>query len=350
MFKGMILRSSLIISFLILAVAGFAQIGGNYVYDFLDMPATSRIRGMGGNMIAMKDDDPGAASDNPSLLHSGMDRTLILSYTDHFAGINNLFTSYTFDTRLGTFNSGIRYLDYGKFREADEGNNELGSFTANEMALIAGYGRAIDSSFSVGANAKFIYSNLYLAYSIGMAVDLSATYEIKKSMFVASMLVKNVGTQFKPYVKGVSDPLPLDIQFGFSKSFKRMPFRFSLIVHQLAKGRLTYEPLPKSTSTGFGGEEEEDRSQTTAENILRHFIIGTEFVPFKGMNFQLAYNFQRRKEMTYSERPGTVGLSWGFGIRIKKLHINYARSATHLVGSPNHLTVLTRFSDWSKKE
>ena len=350
MFKGMIRRIIFILCFVTLAVSSFAQIGGNYTYNFLDMPATSRIRGMGGNMISMKDDDPGAASDNPSLLHAAMDRTLILSYTDYYAGINNLFSSYTFDTKIGTFNSAIRYLDYGTFREADEGNNETGSFTANEMALIAGYGRAIDSSFSVGANAKLIYSNLYLAYSIGMAVDLSATYEIKKSLFVATMLIKNVGTQFKPYVPGEREPLPFDIQFGISKSFKRMPFRFSLIVHQLAKGNLTYEPLPTGSSNSFGGEEEVDRSQTTAENVLRHFIIGTEFVPFKGMNFQIAYNFQRRKEMAYSERPGTVGLSWGFGIRISKLHINYARSAYHLAGSPNHLTVLTKFSDWSKKE
>ena len=252
MFKGMIRKNILIgLFFSFLAVDGMAQIGGNYVYNFLDMPATSRIRGMGGNMIAMKDNDPGAASDNPSLLHSAMDRTLVLSYTDYFAGINNLFTSYTFDTEIGTFNSAIRYLDYGKFRGADEGNNETGNFTANEMALIAGYGRAIDSSLSVGANVKFIYSNLYLANSFGMAVDLSATYEIRKALFVASMLIKNVGTQFKPYIEGESEPLPLDVQFGFSKSFKRMPFRFSLVIHQLAKGKLTYQPLDNTSSTGF---------------------------------------------------------------------------------------------------
>lgn len=346
----MILRNIFVaLLFATMSVDAIAQIGGNYVYNFLDMPATSRIRGMGGNMIAMKENDPGAASDNPSLLHSEMDRTVILSYTDYYAGINNLFSSYTFDTKIGTFNSAIRYLDYGKFREADEGNNETGTFTANEMALIAGYGRAIDSSFSVGANVKFIYSNLFLVYSLGMAVDLSATYEIRKSLFVASMLIKNIGAELKPYSAGEREPLPFDIQFGISKSFNRMPFRFSMIIHQLGKGNLTYQSVDNGSSGGFGDEEEVDNSQSTGANILRHFIIGTEFVPFKGMNFQLAYNFQRRKEMAFTERPGTVGLSWGFGIRISKLHINYARSAYHLVGSPNHLTILTKISDWSKK-
>jgi hypothetical protein len=52
--------------------------------------------------------------------------------------------------------------------------------------------------------------------------------------------------------------------------------------------------------------------------------------------------------MVYDENPGTVGFSWGFGLKISKLHFSYARSAYHLAGSPNQFTVLTRFSDWGK--
>ena len=327
-----------------------AQIGGQYTYSFLDIPSTSRITAMGGNMISMRDDDPGAASDAPSLMHSGMDGSLLLSYNSYFAGINNLFSSYTFENKLGLFNGGIKYVNYGTFREADAGNNELGSFTASEVAFIAGYARPLDSNFTVGANLKFIYSNLYLMSSTGIALDLSATYELKKHLFLATMLVKNLGAQIKPYVPGERDPLPLDVQFGVSKSFNRMPFRFSLIVHQLAKGNLTYPPLEDNVTSNFGGDEQSDNSQSAGQNIIRHFIIGTEFIPFKGMNFQLAYNFQRRREMAFSERPGTVGLSWGFGIRISKFHFNYARSAYHLAGSPNHITILTKFSDWTGKK
>ncbi|MEQ8323544.1 MAG: type IX secretion system protein PorQ [Vicingaceae bacterium] len=324
------------------------QIGGKYAYQFLDLSATSRITGMGGNMIAFRDDDPGSASDNPSLLQQNMDRTAVLSYMNYFDGINQGFASYTFHKEIGTFNTAIKYLDYGQFREADAGNNELGTFSANEVALIGGYGRQIDSSFSVGANVKFIYSNYYLLNSVGLALDLSATYELKKSLFLATMVIKNIGSEIKPYVPGERHSLPFDIQFGISKSFNKMPFRFSLVMHQLGKGRLTYPPLEQNTGSTFG-EEEVDRSQSTAENILRHFIIGTEFIPFKGLNFQIAYNFQRRKEMAYSELPKTVGLSWGLGLKISKFRFNYARSSYHLAGSPNHITVLTRFDDWAKK-
>ena len=66
--------------------------------------------------------------------------------------------------KAGTFSAGIRYLDYGTFLETDEGGNELGSFTAAEYAFVLGWGKQIDSSFSVGANLKPIYSKLYIYY------------------------------------------------------------------------------------------------------------------------------------------------------------------------------------------
>lgn len=328
---------------------GLSQIGGSYTYAFLDMPATARITAMGGNLISIGDDDPGQASDNPAMLRPDMDKTLVLSYTNYFAGINNGFVSYTKDHKLGTFNAGLKYLDYGKFREADAGNNEIGTFSASELALILGYGKPLDDRFSIGANLKFIYSNLYLFNSMGLAIDASGMYEIEEAMFQASLVFKNIGIQLKPYQSGQKESLPFDIQFGISKGFKKMPFKFSLVAHQLGRGRLTYPPFEQPTSTPFDDDAQTDNSQSTGENILRHFIIGTEFTPFKNFHLYFAYNLQRRKEMTVDARPGTVGLSWGLSLRLSKFHITYARSAYHLTGSPNHFTVLTRFSDWKKE-
>lgn len=349
MFNGWNCMSRHLLSILafFLPILASAQVGGKYTYSFLDMPATAKITSMGGNLITFKDNDPGQASDNPSLLNSSMDNTVVLSYMSYFAGINNGFASYTFHNKLGTFNTALKYIDYGTFREADAGNNELGTFSANEMVLIGGYGRQIDSSFSVGANYKLIYSNLYLYNSFGMAFDLSASYEIKKYYLLATMVVRNVGFQLKPYVPGEQQALPADIQFGVSKSFERMPFKFSFVVHQLAKGRLTYPGVSQQGSGSFG-ESNDVNNESNFEEVIRHFIVATEFLPGKNFNVRIGYNFQRRKEMQFADRPATVGLSWGFSLKISKLHFSYARSAYHLTGSPNHITVLTRFSDWSK--
>jgi hypothetical protein len=182
---------------------------------------------------------------------------------------------------------------------------------------------------------------------VGLAADLTASYEIKESLFLATIVVKNIGVQLKPYIEGEQQPLPFDIQFGIAKSFKNMPFKFSFVAHQLAKGNLTYPSVEESSSSAFGDSNESDQ-QSGFENIIRHFIVAAEFLPEKNFNFRIGYNFQRRKEMQYSEKPGTVGLSWGFGLKISKFRFSYARSAYHLAGSPNHFSVITRFSDWSK--
>lgn len=349
MFRSELLMKKSAALFILILTVNYlsSQVGGSYTYAFLDMPATATITSMGGNLITFKDDDPGQASDNPSLLNYKMDKTVVLSYMNYFAGINNGFASYTFHKDIGTFNAAMKYIDYGSFREADAGNNEIGTFSANEMALIAGYGRPIDSSFSVGANLKLIYSNLYLYNSFGVALDLSASYEIKDALFLATFVVKNIGIELKSYVPGDPQSLPFDVQFGVSKSFEKMPFKFSFVVHQLGRGRLTYPPSETQSTSSFGDGDEAD-SQSNFENIIRHCIIATEFLPGRNFNIRLGYNFQRRKEMLYADVPGTVGLSWGFGLKIAKFHFSYARSAYHLSGSPNHFSVLTRFSDWSK--
>jgi len=54
--------------------------------------------------------------------------------------------------------------------------------------------------------------------------------------------------------------------------------------------------------------------------------------------------------MKVTTKPGTVGFSWGIGIRISKFHFSYARSAYHLVGSPNYITLTTNLSDFFVKK
>ena len=44
------------------------------------------------------------------------------------------------------------------------------------------------------------------------------------------------------------------------------------------------------------------------------------------------------------------GFSWGIGIRISKFHFSYARSAYHLAGSPNYITLTTNLSDFFVKK
>ena len=54
---------------------------------------------------------------------------------------------------------------------------------------------------------------------------------------------------------------------------------------------------------------------------------------------RLGYNHLRNKELSVEGFRSLSGLSFGFGIRIKKIQIDYGVGRYHLAGSVNHLNV-----------
>ncbi|OFY99893.1 MAG: hypothetical protein A3K10_05930 [Bacteroidetes bacterium RIFCSPLOWO2_12_FULL_31_6] len=347
----------LIFIFLVLnVVIGYAQIGGTNTYEFLNVPVSARVGGLGGSVIAVYDNDPTLSFSNPSLLNSEMSGMLTLSYLNYFTDINQGYVSYVNDfKKVGTFSAGIRYIDYGQFLETDEGGNELGTnFTAAEYAFVIGWGKSIDSSFSVGANLKPIYSNMYLYNSFGLAFDFSGTYHNHAKGFTAAVVIKNMGTQFKTYVEGgEKEPLPFEVQAGISKKFKHVPFRLSIDFNHLENWNLSYNDSLAATNNNnkLTDEEKAERNKTSLlTETFRHLVFGGEFVPSKSFMLRVGFNVKRRSELALDNKPGLVGFSWGVGFRIKKFHISYGSARYHLAGSSNHFTLTTNLSEYYRKD
>ena len=342
----------LILSFNVLLA--FAQIGGTNTYEFLNVPVSARIGSLGGNLISVKDNDPTLTLTNPSLMNEEMSGMLTLSYLNYFADINHGYASYIQDfKKAGTYSLGVKYIDYGAFLETDEGGNELGNFSAGEYAFVLGWGKSIDSLFSVGANLKTIYSNLYTYNSVGVALDLSATYYNKEKGVTVAAVIKNLGTQLKPYVKGGDkEAIPFEIQLGISKKLKYVPFRLSVDIVHLEKWNLAYNDSTIATNNNdlLSDEDKAERNKTNLfSEAFRHFVIGGEFVPSKTFNVRFGFNYKRRSELALDDKPGLVGFSWGFGVRIKKIYLSYGSARYHLAGSSNHFTITTNLSDYYRK-
>jgi hypothetical protein len=68
---------------------------------------------------------------------------------------------------------------------------------------------------------------------------------------------------------------------------------------------------------------------------MRHLVFGVEILPSENFIIRAGYNYQRRQELKFSERHGMVGLSAGFGLKIKRFHLDYGISQYHLAGSSN---------------
>ncbi|MCB0400951.1 MAG: type IX secretion system protein PorQ [Flavobacteriales bacterium] len=348
-------KQVLVLVFLLTAVSAFSQIGGSNTFEFLNVPVSARTGALGGSVIAVYDSDPAISMVNPSLLNPQMDGMLTLSYLNYFTDINQGYFSYVKDfNKLGTFSAGLKYVNYGTFLETDEAGNEYGNFSASEYALIIGWGKTIvDSTFFVGANLKPIYSDLWVYYSNGIAADISGTYLSKDKSFTASLLVKNIGSQIKPYVSGGDrEPIPFEVQAGISKRLKHVPFRLSVDVIQLQNWNLAYNDSIVATNANDNLDDEEKAYQNRTgkmNELFRHLVFGGEFVPSQSFMLRVGFNYKRRAELALDNKPGLVGFSWGVGFRIKKFHISYGSARYHLAGSSNHFTITTNLSEYYRK-
>jgi hypothetical protein len=349
------MRSGLVLFFIsFIAQQAFAQLGGTSTYNFLKLSPSARITALGGNQIAVKDNDAFLGYVNPSLLNDEMDNFLSLTYTDYMADINVGFASFTkhFDS-IGTFNAAVKYIDYGDFDQTDLSGVNIGSFTAGEYAYTIGYGRAIDSNYSVGVNVNAIYSSLYDYQSLGLSADAGITYYSAKRRLSLALLAKNMGGQLSTYVEErESEKLPFELQLGFSKRLKRVPVRIGVIARNLQQWDLMYDNPDEVTEevSLFDNQdaEERDRERETGffYNTLRHLLFNLEFLVTENVNIRVGYDYFHRRELRIDEKLGTVGLSWGFGIKVSKFHISYGRMAFHEVGATNTFSVSTRLSDF----
>ena len=330
----------------------YSQIGGQNTYEFLNFTNSARIASLGGNQISIKDNDLNFVLSNPSLLSASMDNNLVLNYVNYFSGINYGYVSYAKNLKkFGSVAAGLHTINYGKFIQADETGEITGQFFAAEYSLNLFWARAIDSLFSVGANVKPVLSVMEHYKSYGILSDVGITYNNSKRLFTASAVVKNIGSQIKPYVEGSYEPVGFDIQVGVTKKLKHAPFRLSFLAQHLQKFDLTYDNtnVINEIDTASGKTKKENKIKNVADKIMRHIVIGVEFMPSKNFYINLGFNYQRRKELVVSTRPFLTGFSAGFGLKISKFHFSYARASYHLAGASNFFSLSTNINELYKK-
>lgn len=344
------LYQSLLILLLMAWIPLSAQHGGSGAYDFLNTAASARVAALGGSMVPIDDDDVNLALFNPALINAGMHDNISLSYVNYFADINYGAVNYGRSIeKLGNFMGSIQYFNYGSFEYADEGGNRDGStFSANDIALVLGWGRQLDSAFSIGANLK-LANSWYESYnSFGFAVDVAGTYQ-SQTGWLFSLTARNIGSELKSFLPGEPSLMPFSMQLGMSKRLEHVPFRFILIYDHLEKWDLTYDDphdLAGNIDPITGEQRELDPLAKFGDQFMRHMIFGGEFYIGKNLVLRGSYNYKRRQEMKVPDKLGMVGFSWGVGIRVNRFQIHYARSAFHLVGSPNYFTVSTNLDQF----
>lgn len=340
---------SLLAFFLLFAIPGHGQLGGERTYEFLNLSTSARVAALGGYQPSIKDQDITLAQQNPSLLNPEMHNHVGVTAVNYVKDVQYGYATYGkhFEEH-GTFAAGLQYINYGQFQRADRYGNRLGEFSAGEYNLsFAGakqFGR-----FSMGMRANFILSQFENYKSFGIGMDFGTTYEDTANLFTMAFVIKNLGGQIKSYTPGNTDPLPLNIQLSGTKKFEHMPLRLTVLAHHLNIPDFTYkDPIGQGRNSLVRDEETQEPS--FGEKVFRHFVINGELVFSPNFHLRFGYNHQRRQEMTIDGNKGLVGFTFGGGIKVSHFYINYARADHHLADASHHVSVITNPSEFFRKK
>ncbi len=320
--------------FCITVLAVKAQIGGESTYQFLELTNSARIAALGGNQIAILDStDLNLPYHNPASLHKSMENKVLVNYVNYLGDINYGYASFakSIDS-VGNFALAMHYINYGKFQEATEFGELTGNnFKAAEYAFHIIYSNNY-KRLNYGVALKPILSVFESYQSFGLAADFGISIASKSKYTNVSLVARNVGSQITTYYEdGNYEKIPFNLQAGVSRRLKHAPINLALNMQYLNHWDLG-NPEPEENDEDLDFFE---REEGFGKQIMRHLVFGFEILPSENFIIRAGYNYQRRQELKFNERASMVGLSAGFGLKIKRFRLDYAISQYHLAGSSN---------------
>jgi len=318
----------LILLFLFITISGFSQVGGESVYNFLNVPTSARQAALGGKVLTLID-DVNQPFWNPSSIGLEMDNQFGVNYLNFLTDINYASASFAhmINRNFGTIQGGVIYANYGEFIEADEDGNETGTFKAFDLALSVGYAyEFLHSNISVGANVKLINSVIQDYSSLGAAIDLGIMYRNENQPYVFTLVARNLGYQITTF-DGTQEKVPIEIMLGASYRVENVPIKLYGTIDNLQKWNVA-KPNPSNSETDIDGTRI-DEEISFLDNTMRHFVLGAELFPESGFNLRLGYNFRRAKELQLDDIRTFAGFSAGFGLKMGRFKLNYAYTKYH---------------------
>ena len=258
-------------------------------YNFLRLPVSAHAAALGGDNITLIEDDEALVFHNPALLASVSDKTINLNYMNYMSGVNVASASFNRIVKeKASWAVSANYVDYGKMKQTDENNIQMGEFSA-----------------------KFITSYIGDYNSIAVGFDLGLNYYDPDQELSLSAVAKNLGGQLKAYNEDY-EKMPIDLQVGVTKGFENMPFRVSGTLVNL---------------------------NHWDKGLKNHLVVGAELLLGDNLWLGGGYNARRADEMQISngtegeESSHGAGFSFGGGINLERFHINVAYGKYHVSSS-----------------
>lgn len=303
---------SLVMAFLVSISTLLAQTKGTY--NFLRLDVSARAASLNGSFVSMTD-DPNVLFYNPAALTTITVPRASANYLNHLMDVNAGSISYgQYLEGFGSIGAGVTFVNYGSITETDESMNILGSFSANEFAVVLGWGVSLDDETNVGISLKGIYSSIATYRSTAAAVDLGILHHIHSENITIGASILSIGRQFTTYNR-TRESLPLDVKIGITKRPEHLPALLSLNFHKL------------------------NDPQNTLLQRFENFTVGVEFLMSESVRFRVGFNNEQRKELKIGTGPGLAGFSLGGGIIYDQYIIDYAFNSYGKIGGLHRISI-----------
>lgn len=325
------LKKLFILPILSFSITVMAQTGTT-VYNFLNTPVSARQAALGGNAISITDYDPAFAASNPSLMNKEMDRKIALNAAMYLADSKYGTISFVRDLENGHLvNIHARYMDYGNMTRTDESGFEMGSFSAADVAIGAGYAYQFEDEWTVGGNLNFITSKIDTYSSMAVSANAGITYHIDKRGESASLVFRNFGYQFKPF-NGEREKMPFSVDLGYTRRLEKFPLAFTITAHDLQMFDISSQFNNNGQEVGF------------FRKVLDHVSLGAELFPERNFNLRLGYNVKRGNELAVLDQRSFSGISAGVGMRFGAFRVDYTHARYHSAANLNQIGIIYDFT------
>jgi hypothetical protein len=315
-----------------------AQIGGSNTYQFLELSPSPRHMALGTWTSTLSTYSIHGSLANPALVSDSIQGQVVLNYQPYFAGINRGTAATVIGLKEGrSILVDTRFVHYGTFDETNAFGEITGEFSGNEVAVGVAYAHYFPSkNIFVGARLNFISSTLAEYNSTGFTTDFGVFHSSPSSNYRFGLVARNIGSQFSTY-DSVKESLPFSLSFAVSNALEYLPLRWHLSINHLQNWNLAYNN-PNQQQTDFeGGLVVGDLN--FFDEFVKHLAFGAELFPERAFSIQIGYNFLRSAELSISEVRSFSGLSFGFGINLRKFRFNYSHARFSAAGNTNFLGI-----------
>ncbi len=354
-------------AFLVLLCCGLSSqaqiLGGEHVFEFLRLSQNPHVTALGGVAVSSPASDVMMSTANPALLRPEFHTSLGLGYNIYYAGtkVSNLQYAHHAKKLKTTFGLGIQYLNYGSFRLTDDIGNQYGDAKAADYSINLSASKAYLNRWRYGATLKYAHSKLIDKQASAILADIGVVYADTNNLWYLGAVIKNAGVVIKNYEANASQPLPLDLQIGVTKKFKKAPFSIMVLAHHLQTWNIRYDNPADQTDNQLLFTDTTTATKTKtyfADKLFRHFVFALNINLGKRIEISAGYNHMRRSELAIDEKKGMSGFSYGVGLYLNKFIVHFAQSHYHIAGAYSEIGLIFKLNqivgggnsiNWSEK-